>query len=256
MNKIKHHNLFAFSLLILFFTNLIYSQPLIIEVKSADDVIGNYLTAIGGKSKLKEIFSYRITGIANFFGYKVNYDEFADSNRYYLNTGNDTINILKLAINDTIRWVLTEKEGKDTVTDFSGEHHANWNKYLIQYNFFYFFLNYQKYGLNLKLDSMKNTNDSTLYEITFSKSDTVKCIAAFDKNNFFLKKFTVKTIYEIIFGSSQLSYEFDDYKVVNNTGIIMPFTIVRNEMIPVEITNYSFNSKIGQKFFQKPILKK
>lgn len=243
------------SILIIFllsFTISPYSQPEIRKVKSPGDVISNYLSVIGGKDKIKNIHSYRIIGTANFFGLSVSYDEYADSSRYYLNIGNDTIKIIKLVINRDKRWVESVKEGEDTVSviDLSDIHHVSWNNYMLKFNFIFFFVNYKNYGLNLHLDK---TDDTTEYLITFLKDDTMWCSAVFDKKNWYLKKFRVETPGETILGFNNLSYKFEDYKEIPEKGLIMPYTIIRNELVPIEITGYNFNSPIDEKLFQKPL---
>jgi hypothetical protein len=215
--------------------------------QSASQVIENYLAAIGGRTNLEKISSYSISGTGQFFGMDLPYFEYGDSNTYYMNLGSDTIKVMKFVMSGKNRWVTTQKEGKDTVTDISSEHHANWNKYFLRYNFFFFLLNYQKYGLDLELDSSGGT-----FNITFSESDTSRCVAEFSQRDFLLKKFIVLTAYERIFGRNELSYEFGEYKDVGTTGIKMPFTIVRNELVPIEVSEYVFNKKIDAKLLKKP----
>lgn len=248
-------------LIIFSFINISFSQPRVLgvkEIKSGGDIIENYLTAIGGKNKLKEIHSYRINGTANFFGNVISYDEYSDSNKYYLNLGNDTIKVIKLSIIDTSRWVESYKTGEDTISviDISDKHHCVLNSYFITYNFFYFFLNYRNYGLKIHFDSSYEYDKKKSYKITFFKSDSIMCTAVFDRRNFYLKNFIVEAPTENIFGLDKLTYKFDDYKEVNGTGIKLPFTIVRNEMVPIEISGYSFNKKIEDNLIQKPGLKK
>ncbi len=254
MNKIAIRLFLTIIILfLLLYTKISYPQPEHPEVKSANDVIENYLTSIGGKNKLKRIHSYRISGSANFFGTIVPYDEYADSNKFYMNIGSDTIKIIKLVINDKTRWVESYKDGEDTLSiiDISDEHHANWNIYLLKYNFFFFFVNYMKYDLTLKFDSSDLQDKESSYEIAFSKDDTVRCRAVFNKNNFHLTKFTVETPAELVLGFNNLSYHFEDYREINNKGLILPFTIIRNEVVPIEISDYIFNTTIDEKLIQK-----
>lgn len=251
--KIILYSCIIIFIFIFIFSINLFAQNEFRKIKYANDVIENYLNAIGGKDKLTIIKSLFIVGKANIYGLEIPYSEFIGDGKYYLNFGNDTIEGITFVINDTIRWAKTYEEGKEIIYDVSDDFHKPLDKYFLSYNFFYFFLNFDHYGFILKLDSIITPTKNLYYKITFSKNDSVICSCVFDSKNFYLKNYTVEAPTENIMGSNQLIYKFDDYREINRSNIKLPFTIVRNEVISIEISKYTFNAFIEDSLLQRPI---
>jgi hypothetical protein len=213
-------------------------------VETANDVIDNYLVAVGGM-KLDNIYSYLVNGTVNLQGLNIPYEEYVNfkDKKYYLNINSDTIKVLKFVINDTIRWVQTYKKGEDFNIDVSDNEHKVLNKYFIDFNYFFFFANYKKYKLDITFDSVKIDN-GLFYRIDFSKIDTLMCTALFDSKNFYLREYSVEAPTEDIMGYSKFKYVFDDYRQINKTQIKMPFTYIINDFFDIKVNEYLFNKII------------
>jgi hypothetical protein len=246
----KNRNIILSTILFFFFTTA--SSQTFKIVETANDVIDNYLVAVGG-IKLDSIYSYLVDGTANLQGLNIPYKEYVNfkNKEYYLNINSDTLKALKFVINDTIRWVQTYKKGKDFNIDVSDNEHKVLNKYFIDFNYFFFFLNYKKYKLDIAFDSVKIDNE-LFYRIDFSKIDTLMCTALFDSKNFYLREYSVEAPTEDIMGYSKFKYVFDDYRQINKTNIKMPFAYTINDFFDIKVSEYLFNKNIEKNLLLMP----
>ena len=221
-------------------------------VETANDVIDNYLMAIGAMN-LESIYSYSVDGTANLQGLIIPFKEYINfkNKEYYLNINSDTIKVLKFVINDTIRWLQTNKKGKNFNLDISDIDHKVLNKYFIAYNYFFFFLNYKKYELNMTFDSVKSDNELS-YRIAFSKNDTLKCTALFDSKNFYLEEYKVEAPTEDFMGYNSFNFVFNDYKQIKELNIHMPFSFIMNDFFNITVSSYEFNKNIDKDLLSMP----
>jgi hypothetical protein len=240
--------LYSFNISFFFNSSLAQIKP------SCNDIIVKYILSIGNVEKVNSIHSLKALGSVKLFSLFMEYEEYVDSVRYYLNVGNDSVKFIKLVINGNTRWLETEMSDSAEYKDLSGDNiQSHLNKYFIHDNYLKFFLFYDKYGLEVIIDTTSaNEDEDSNYTIKFFREDSLKYTAVFNKYNYHLQKYIIETPETSFFDRFQIIYNYNDYKPVSNYGITLPFKIKMNYMINVNIDSYHINETIKDSLFMKP----
>jgi zinc protease len=212
------------------------------EVKTAQDVIDNYISAIGGADKIRKIKSETVSGTFKVQGFEGNYMSFRD----------DTIFVSR---------AIRKMEGKDTLLqmslttknyawdylmgdmrDFTGEELQNKAENMI-IGSLGFYLNYKKYGYSAELKGVDSVNGKECYIVLIAKSEKELRTIYFDMKTFYVLRTD---------RPNGVSMEYDDFKEVK--GIIRPFKIIQNSQVELEqlVSEYKFNKAIDPALLVKP----
>lgn len=227
----------VYTLLLLLSTSIFTQNKIFIPVNTAEDVIENYVTAIGGRDNLGKLESVIIEGTNIVDSLEIFQTDYISYDIFYekIKRKKD-ISIEYFNFDDNTGW----HQNTDTL------YKARGNKIIlviadktemISYRFYwYLYLNNEDNDLTYKFN--KSVNDSNTYCIDVIKDKNIFQIAYFNKTNFILEK----TAYD--------GYEtkYKEYKEIKKYGIILPYLYESNYTLT--ITNYKFNSK-----FDKALLK-
>lgn len=213
------------------------------EVKTAQDVIDNYLKAIGGVDALKEINAIYMKGkMANA---ELNGDkggiEIYFSDRYVYMNMSSTVFTMKQAID------FKKKKGwtmfGDVLKDMKQEELER-SKNSIEGTLWGNFLYPEERGVTYLLLENEQVNGSEAYVV-----DLVK-----DGASFQTVFFDTKTFLKVKDATSTVSTEFADFKVTGDLKIIMPY-LIKNKGGDVVLSEIKFNSNFDKKLLNKPEIK-
>lgn len=218
------------------------SQDKFKEVKTAEDVIDNYITAIGGAEKIREINSETLKGVLNIQGMDIGFMTFRNDTMSFINAegmahGTNMI-LLKSLITNTSGWEYQ----MNGMRDYEGEELLKKQLDLITGNIG-FVLNYKSKGYEFDLKGTDTLNGKLCYKMELLKDGKVVRTSYYDHESFFIKEF---------FTSNDTRVEFDDYREVS--GVYRPFKFIQKS--PMELTivfnEYIFNKMIDSDLLSKP----
>ncbi|MDQ3020449.1 MAG: hypothetical protein M3R36_07760 [Bacteroidota bacterium] len=233
---------FIFLIILSFAVQAAHSQGKFKEVKIAQDVIDNYITAIGGADKLKKIKSETQSGTFKVQNVEGSYMAFRNDTIYVTKAvgkmeGKDTLMLMSLT---TKNYAWEYQMG--AMSDFTGEELQNKAENLI-IGSLRFYLNYKKYGYSAELKGADSVNGKECYKVLIKKSGKELRTNYFDRKTFYVLRS------DRPYGQS---LEYDDYKVVK--GIIRPFKIIHHTQVEIEqlVSEYKFNKAIDSALLVKP----
>lgn len=219
------------------------SQDKLKEVKSAQDVIDNYISAIGGADKIGEIKSETVTGDLNVQGMEIGFYTFRNDTMSFSKAEGtahgESMILMKSLTTNTFSWEY-QMTG---IKDYEGEELLNKQLDMITGNIG-FVLNYDKLGYSFEIDGSDTVNGRSCYRLILSKDGKKLRTNYYDKETFYLLKF-VKP--------NDASIDIYDYKEVSG-GIYRPFKIIQNSPMELTITfkEYVFNKMIDTQLLSKP----
>jgi len=233
--------------IILFFILVIsvitaYTQEKFKEVKTAEDVIDNYITAIGGAEKIREINSETLTGMLNVQGMEIGFTTFRNDTMSFINAegmahGTNMI-LLKSLTTNTFGWEYQ----MNGLRDYEGDELLKKQRELITGNIS-FVLNYKSKGYEFELKGTDTLNGKLCYKVELLKDGNVVRTSYYDHETFLLKEY---------FTSNDTRIEFDEYREVS--GVYRPFKYIQKS--PMELTivfkEYIFNKMIDPDLLSKP----
>ena len=219
-----------------------YTQEKFKEVNTAEDVIDNYVTAIGGAEKIREIKSETLTGALNVQGMEIGFMAFRNDTMSYINAegtahGTNMI-LLKSLTTNTFGWEY-QMSG---LRDYEGDELLKKQLELITGNIS-FILNYKSKGYEFELKGTDTLNGKLCYKLELLKDGKIVRTNYYDQESFFLKEY---------FTSNDTRIEFNDYREVS--GVYRPFKYIQKS--PMELTivfkEYIFNKMIEPELLSKP----
>lgn len=219
-----------------------YTQNKFKEVNTAEDVIDNYVTAIGGAEKISEINSETLTGMLNVQGMEIGFTTFRNDTMSFINAegmahGTNMI-LLKSLTTNTFGWEYQ----MNGLRDYEGDELLKKQRELITGNIS-FVLNYKSKGYEFELKGTDTLNGKLCYKVELLKDGKVVRTSYYDHESFFIKEF---------FTSNDTRVEFDDYREVS--GVYRPFKFIQKS--PMELTivfnEYIFNKMIDSDLLSKP----
>lgn len=220
-----------------------YSQDKFKEVTTAQDVIDNFITAIGGSDKIEEIRSETVTGDLNVQGMEIGFMTFRNDTLTFTKAEGEAhgtnMLLLKSVTTNSSAWEY-QMTG---IKDYEGEELLNKQIDMITGNIG-FVLNYDKLGYSFELEGTDTVNGKPCYRLILSKDGKNLRTNYYDKETFYLLKF-VKP--------NDASIDIYDYKEVSG-GIYRPFKIIQNSPMELTITfrEYVFNKMIDTDLLSKP----
>ena len=219
-----------------------YTQNKFKEVNTAEDVIDNYVTAIGGAEKISEINSETLTGMLNVQGMEIGFTTFRNDTMSFINAegmahGTNMI-LLKSLTTNTFGWEYQ----MNGLRDYEGDELLKKQRELITGNIS-FVLNYKSKGYEFELKGTDTLNGKLCYKVELLKDGNVVRTSYYDHKTFLLKEY---------FTSNDTRIEFDDYREVS--GVYRPFKFIQKS--PMELTivfnEYFFNKMIDPDLLSKP----
>ena len=230
------------TIILIFILQSVYSQDKFKEVTTTEDVIDNYITAIGGAEKIREINSETLTGMLNVQGMEIGFMIFRNDTMSFINAegmahGTNMI-LLKSLTTNTFGWEYQ----MNGLRDYEGDELLKKQRELITGNIS-FVLNYKSKGYVFELKGTDTLNGKLCYKVELLKDGKVVRTSYYDHETFLLKEY---------FTSNDTSIEFDDYREVS--GVYRPFKYIQKS--PMELTivfkEYIFNKMIDADLLSKP----
>lgn len=225
-----------------FIANSLYSQIDFKEVKTAQNVFDNYISATGGADKLEKINSETITGtikVQNFEGSFITYkdDSMLVSSANGKLEGKDMLMLMSVT---TRNYAWEYQMG--AMKDFTGEELQNKEENRILGSLGFYF-NYKNNGYNAELKGVENVNGKDCYKVLITKSGKELKTSFFDTKTFYILR-SEKPDGPVL--------EFSDFKEVK--GVIRPFKIILNTHAKIDqfVNEYRFNEPVDQALLVKP----
>lgn len=243
----KHYLLCVITILCLIL-NTSFADDKFKKVKTAEDVINNYIIAIGGKDRLAKITSVEFNGSLSVMNMSADLMVYQAKNTLYTEIKGDMMNV-KMVIDGDKGWNSQNGDLKIlTAEEVQAENER------LSYQGFPFYLNFEKTGVKAELLNRDSISGKPVYTINYTKDGKFIRTEYFDAQTFLILKSKSpapegqKSMGEFI------KSEFSDYREVPGTGIIKPFTI--SQMFKMEIWEYKFNTEIDKKLLLPPEEKK
>jgi hypothetical protein len=220
----------------LLFSVCIYAQEFK-EVKTAQDVIDNYIIANGGADNLKKVNSIEMTGSMAFMGTTFPITVYTSYDYFYMNGGNDEFKMITaMNLKDMIGWQTMFGKTKDATI-----HEIEKNKVNIESMLWTYYTNKDKYGITYKLMQNEKVGEKDAYTVDFMVKDSVIQTCWFD----------TKTFYRVKQAKGKTTSEYSDFKNVESSGIYMAYTIKTNQG-DIAVTGYKFNAEFDTSLLKKP----
>ncbi|MCI0448682.1 MAG: hypothetical protein L0Y79_02715 [Chlorobi bacterium] len=207
------------------------------EVKTAQDVIDNYIESNGGADNLREIKSILMEGTMNFMGSDVPIKFYSGNDIFYMNFSNSQFPMMVAA--DTKKKTGWSKFG-EVVKDASSadiERHKN----NIISTLWGYYIDKDKYDITYQLLQNEKVGDKDAYVVEFLNKDSIIQTVYFDTENFKRVKVVKGT----------MSSEYSDFRNVSASGIYMAYK-VSTPQGDLTVTKYEFNTKFDKKLLKKP----
>lgn len=209
------------------------------EVKTAQDVVDNYLKAIGGEDAVREVKSIYTKG-------KVG-DDGSGSVEAYMSRDIMYVNAVTPHVTYVQAIDLKNKTGwtqlTNTVTDMKPEDVEQAVK-RAESTLWGNFLDAKDKGITYELMQNENINGNDVFVVEVKKDGTTTGTVYFDS----------KTFYKVKETRGNNTTEFSDFNKVGSSGVVMPHKII-SAMSDVTATEIEFNTKFDKKRLKKPVEK-
>jgi len=243
----KHYLLYTLAIFCLIL-NTSFADDKFKKVKTAEDVIHNYIIAIGGKDRLAKINSVEFNGNLSVMNMSADLLVYQAKNTLYTEIKGDMLNV-KMVIDGDKGWNSQNGELKI----LSAEEVKAENERL-SYQGFPFYLNFENTGVKAELLNRDSISGKPVYTLNYTKDGKFIRTEYFDSHTFLILKSKSPAPEGQKSMGDFIKSEFSDYKEVPGTGIIRPFTI--SQMFKMEIWEYKFNIEIDRKLLIAPEEKK
>lgn len=213
------------------------------EVKTAQDVIDNYLQAIGGVDALKEVKAIHMKGkmaSAELNGENGGIEIYYSKKYVYMNISTTIFSMLQAIDFDKKKgWTYIGNMLKDMKEDEIEKSNKS-----IDGTLWGNVLNAKTNGVTFLLLENEQVDGKDAYVV-----ELVKEGASFQS-----LFFDTKTFLKVKDATSNVSTEFSDFKETGDLKIVMPYTI-KNKGGDVILSEIKFNSKFDKKLLKKPEVK-
>ena len=206
------------------------------EVKTAQDVIDNYITANGGADGLKDVKSISMDGKMNIMGSEVPLRFYIGNDIFYMNLENTQFDVI-VAV-DTKKKTGWSRFGN--MMNDSKPDDIERTKENIEASLWGYYLDKDKYGIRYELMQNEKAGDNDAYVVDFLNKDSLIQTVYFDTKTF-------RRVKQI---KGKQTSDYSDIKVVES-GIYMPYKIATGQG-DVVVTKYEFNAKFDKKLLKKP----
>ncbi len=228
-------------ILTIIFAVLIFSFSVISqdfkEVKTAMDVVDNYILASGGEDELRSVESLSMKG-------KMGEGEESGTIVIYFSKKYVYMNITtsQFALKQAID--IESKKGWTkfgTILKDLNEEEINKNRQNVEGSLWSNFLDPKANNIKFELLQNEKVDGKDCYVIDLIRDSTTYSTSYFDFRTF-------NKVKEI---KGSMTNEFTDFRKVGSTGIIMPYSI-KSQNGNVVMTEIKFNSKFDKKLLEKP----
>ncbi len=219
-----------------------YTQAEFKKVKNAQDVIDNFISAIGGREKISSIRSESITGDLNVQGMEIGFFVFRNDTMNFAKAEGSAHGSSMLLMKQLTTKSYAWEYQMNSMRDFQGEELLN-----KQFDFITssigFVLNYRDLGFEFELKGTDTINGKLNYRLELSKDGKVLRTNYYDQETFYLTEI-VKPDDTVI--------EIYDYRDVG--GIYRPFKIIQKSQMELTFLfkEYVFNKMIDESLLSKP----
>lgn len=207
------------------------------SVKTAQDVIDNYVFMMGGIEKLKQLTSVNITGTTNVQGADYPFRIYASDRYFYMNFELGEFGYtMAYDAGKNVGWQkvgskIADMEEKDIVAFSIVVESMMWKYYYDK----------DKYGVTYELMENEKVGDKESYVVDFKKGDKLVYTVYFDTVSFDRLKQVTSTNTSI----------YEDIRELPETKLRMPFRVITNQAT-LAIKSYEFNSRLEEELTQKP----
>jgi len=209
------------------------------EVKTGDDVIDNYILANGGKENLEKISSVKMTGVLEVMGRSLPMTVYTSNDYFYVNIEEPSFgSTVAVDKKNKIGW----QKAMGNVKDFSEGELIKFEE-MLEGSLWGHLLHKEKYNLNYVFKGIENVDDISAYVIDFTRDSNLLYTTYYDTAGY-------NRIKQIKDGSES---HFEDFRLVDNYGIKMPFKIT--EQFPITVQKYEFNTEFDKSLLNKPEIK-
>src|SRR4030095_4307251 len=217
-------------------SHLIFSQTFK-EVKTAQDVIDNYIEAVGGKSALEEVKTIRMKGSIEGMGQGASLNIFFSNDYFYLEISSAMFQMKQAAdYNNKKVWSVFGSSTKDMTSQELAKSKKNIESALWQY-----VLNPEKFGIKYEMLQNEKVNGNDVYVIDFKTDDSVVSTNYYD----------TKTFMKLRQVSGSDDSEYSDIREVGSSKVKMPYAI-KNQSGDVVFSEIKLNEKFDKKLLKKP----
>lgn len=226
-------------LILLFFGFTAYSQEFK-EVKTAQDVIDNYITASGGADAVKEIESIKMKGKIGEGDEAGSIDVYFSKKYIYMDISMKIFSMQQaIDVNKKSGWMKFGEMIKDLK-----EEDINKNLKNVEGSMWGNYLEPKEHGIKLEMMQNEAVNGSDCYVVDLVRDSAATTTAYFD----------TKTFMKVRELKGGMTNDFSDFKKVPGSDVIMPYGI-KSPTGDVKITEIKFNSKFDKKLLKKPEVK-
>ena len=206
-------------------------------VKTAQDVIDNYITANGGEENMKKIKTVTMSGSVSAMNMGFPVSVYISTNYFYMKLESEMFGMVQVVdFKKRKGWMnfmnqvkdLTEEEITKAEKSMGG---ALWKYYLEK----------DKYNVSYKLLQDDTTNGKDCYVVEFSINDSTLNSVYFEK----------KTFNRLKLVDSKGTTSYYDIKEAGTSGIYLPFKIDQAQG-DITVLKYEFNKKFDKKLLEKP----
>ncbi len=223
-----------------FVTLITYSQEFK-TVKTAQDVIDNYITASGGEEALSEVKSIYMKGKFTGEGSEGSLEVYLGKSYVYLDIDMSVFKMKQAVdVKKNSGWVMFGNSVKDMSDEEIKKSSKNSEGSLWGY-----YLKPEEYGVSFQMMQNEEVSGKDSYVIDLIQDSATLLTAYFD----------TKTFNKIKQVKGNDNSEFSDFRKVGSTGVTMPYSI-KNKGGDVEVSVMKLNSKFDKKLLKKPEIEK
>lgn len=223
--------------LAVFFVSLSVKAQDFKEVKTAQDVIDNHVTANGGADNLAKVKSIEMKGTIGIMGGTFPVHIYVSEDYFY--TGVETPQMpVRIAISYKDKKGWQNLMGK--VMDETPEAIEK-NKERVHAMLWGYYLEKDKHGVTYNLLQNEPVGGNDAYVVEFIQNEKPLQTVYFD----------VKSFQRVMQIKGQVTSEYSDFRDVDASGIYMSYLITGTQG-DVNVTEYKFNTTFDTKLLEKP----
>lgn len=207
------------------------------EVKTAQDVIDNYITANGGLDDIKKIWSVEMSGTMSFMGSTFPMKVYTSYDYFYMNGESSEFTFTtSMSLKEGFGWQNMFGMIKDVPKDEIERNRVNIESMLWTY-----YTDKDKYGITYKLMQNETVSGNDAYVVDFMAGDSLIQTCYYD----------TKTFYRVKQSKGKTISEYSDFRNVENSGTFMGYQVKTNQG-DVTVTEYKFNVEFDKSLLKKP----